>query len=210
MTEDLDARISSRAVHHGFVLSPHQAASIARYLRLLARWNERMNLTALNLAGFPDPTLDRLVIEPLAAAPLVPGGAASWLDVGSGGGSPALPLKLVAPQLRLTMVESSLRKAAFLREAVRVLMLDGVSVIAQRVETLPVQVAADLVTLRAVRIDAALQDALARLVREGGELIHFHSIDSKIVDFKELVKVAQRAVPGGRAIVTVWQRQTHG
>jgi 16S rRNA (guanine527-N7)-methyltransferase len=205
VTSALDVRIALKAAQLGIPLAPPQAASIARYLQLLARWNERMNLTALPLAEFPDPTLDRLVMEPLVAAPLVPDDTVVWLDIGSGGGSPALPLKIVLPHLRLTMVESSQRKAAFLREAVRTLILQDARVLAQRVETLPEDAAADLVTLRAVGV-AVLRERLEQLVRRGGRLIHFHAINSETIDWKELVEIRRVGLPSERSVLTLWSR----
>ena len=67
------------------------------YYRLLSRWNTKINLTALPLEDLTDHAVDRLLIEPLAAARFVPESPLTWFDLGSGGGSPALPLKLVRP-----------------------------------------------------------------------------------------------------------------
>jgi 16S rRNA (guanine527-N7)-methyltransferase len=93
------------------------------------------------------------------------------LDIGSGAGFPGLPLKLWAPALSLTLVESNHKKAAFLREVVRTLILTDVNVITARAETLAgITPAADVVTLRAVeRFDAILPIA-ARLVSPSGRL----------------------------------------
>jgi 16S rRNA (guanine527-N7)-methyltransferase len=93
------------------------------------------------------------------------------LDIGSGAGFPGLPLKLWAPAISLTLVESNHKKAAFLREVIRALTLTDVNVITARAETLPdTTPAADLVTLRAVeRFDAILPIA-ARLVSPSGRL----------------------------------------
>src|SRR6185312_5103916 len=99
----------------------------------------------------------RLFIEPLAAARVIDDSWTPWVDVGSGGGSPAIPLKLVRPALNLTLVESKARKAAFLREVVRELGLTGASVETSRFEELAsrpeAQASTGLLTLRAVRID---------------------------------------------------------
>ena len=70
-----------------------------------------------------DETFDRLLIEPLIASRYLPSTDCSVIDVGSGGGSPAIPLKLAMPGISLRMVESKTRKAAFLREAVRRLVV---------------------------------------------------------------------------------------
>jgi 16S rRNA (guanine527-N7)-methyltransferase len=85
------------------------------------------------------------------------------LDLGSGAGFPALPLKIWSPNIRLTLVESNHKKATFLREAVRSLTLMDINVIAERAETLlrrdPPQ--ADIVTLRAIeRFGTALPLAI--------------------------------------------------
>jgi len=91
------------------------------------------------------------------------------LDIGSGAGFPGLPLKLWAPAISLTLVESNHKKAAVLREVVRTLILTSVNVIADRAETLA-DTPADVVTLRAVeRFDAILPTA-ARLVSPSGRL----------------------------------------
>ena len=108
-----------------------------RYFLLLAKWNAKVNLTAFRLApGGDDEAIDRLLIEPLVAAKHVPPDAVSLLDAGSGGGSPALPLKLALPGLRLRMVEVKTRKAVFLREAIRELALKDAEVETSRFEEL--------------------------------------------------------------------------
>lgn len=95
------------------------------FLDLLLRWNRKINLTAL---GDLDAAIDRLLVEPLAAVRHLRPGPGRLIDLGSGGGSPALPLALTVQELDLTMVEVKARKAAFLREAVRVLELPRASV----------------------------------------------------------------------------------
>ena len=87
---------------------------------MLSRWNQKINLTSLD---DPDEAIDRLMLEPLAAVRFVPAGVSAMMDIGSGGGSPAIPMKLVSPKVALTMVEVKARKSAFLREATRHLKL---------------------------------------------------------------------------------------
>jgi len=75
------------------------------------------------------------------------------LDIGSGAGFPALPLKIWAPHIHLTLVESNHKKAAFLREVARALTLANINVITDRAEVLSARPGfprADIVTLRAV------------------------------------------------------------
>src|SRR4051794_39634497 len=148
------------------------------YYRLLAHWNAKINLTALPLDPPTDETFDRLLVEPLGAAKQIPTNTpAVWFDLGSGGGSPAIPLKIARPSLRLTMVESKERKGAFLRDAVRILGLADASVRTERFEEAAANAEsferADLVTVRAVRADAALFEAASRFLARGGRLLLF-------------------------------------
>jgi 16S rRNA (guanine527-N7)-methyltransferase len=206
VTDALRLRLASLAPD-GARLTAEQLALLDRYLQLLDRWNRRINLTALPLEGFPEATLDRLIVEPLGASEHVPSSAKEWFDLGSGGGSPAVPLKIARPELRLTMVESRARKAAFLREVARSLVLRDVRVLASRFEELPTAGAceADLVTVRAIRVDAALLSAAARLLRPGGTLMLFSGLASDNRDtpgFRLL-----RVTPLVGASLTVLERQ---
>ena len=147
------------------------------YYRLLAQWNAKINLTALPLDSPTDETFDRLLVEPLAAARQIPDSPSVWFDLGSGGGSPAIPLKIGRPALKLTMVESKTRKGAFLREAIRTLGLADTFVAEARFEDLAAtsecQGSAQLVTVRAVRTDAALFEAAGQFLAGGGRLLLF-------------------------------------
>ena len=151
------------------------------YHGLLTRWNRTINLTALQLDPPSNGALDRLLIEPLAAATSIPDEPGRWIDLGSGGGSPAIPLKIVRPQLRLTMVEARERKAAFLREAARDLALTDVEVLNERFETLSNRLDLagrhTLVTVRAVRIDVSLLSLARWLLESGGRLFLFGAND---------------------------------
>jgi 16S rRNA (guanine527-N7)-methyltransferase len=152
------------------------------YFRLLTRWNLAINLTSLRLNPLSNGTLDRLLAEPLAAAASVPDSPGRWIDLGSGGGSPAIPMKIVRPQLTLTMVEARERKAAFLREAVRDVGLTAVEVLNERFETLPdrqpnLAGRHTLVTVRALRIDSRLLSVADWLLMPGGRLFLFGAPD---------------------------------
>lgn len=150
-------------------------AQLQAYLSLLARWNAKINLTALPLEPATDETFDRLFVEPLVAARYFPSTSANWFDLGTGGGSPALPLKIVYPTVHLTMVESKVRKAAFLKEAIRTLALTGSVVENARFEDISHQHAGtvQVVTVRAVRPDSTLFKVMAELLSPGGRLLLF-------------------------------------
>jgi 16S rRNA (guanine527-N7)-methyltransferase len=100
------------------------------------------------------------------------------MDIGSGSGSPALPLKLALPEgLALTMVESKARKSAFLREAIRVLGVAPVVVETARYEELlsraDLHEVFDVVTLRAVRIEARTLRSVQAFLKPGGAILLF-------------------------------------
>ena len=158
-------------------MAPGAVVQLESYFRLLARWNPKINLTALPLHPPSAETFDRLLVEPLVAARYIADSPLIWFDLGSGGGSPAIPIKILRPQARLTMVESRTRKAAFLREAVRELGLANVRVENARFEQASTRWArtAEIVTLRAVRADAVLFSAVVKLLAEGGRLLWFGS-----------------------------------
>lgn len=170
-------RLTRRARRAGLSVAPELSAGLETYYRLLSAWNKKINLTALNLSEPTDEAFDRLLIEPLAAARHVPPGAAKLLDVGSGGGSPALPFALASPGLSLLMVESKTRKSVFLREAIRALGLTGAQVATSRFEELltrpDLHEAHDVVTIRAVRIETRVLLGLQAFVRPGGQLFLF-------------------------------------
>jgi len=188
-------RLMRRARRAKVVVAPETAAILEEYFGLLDRWNAKINLTALPLRPATDETFDRLFVEPLVAARLLPDEPRVWLDLGSGGGSPAIPLKAVRPKLKLTMVESKVRKAAFLREAVRVLKLQDAAVENSRIELLPAMFigSASAVTVRAVRVDSTLLSRASELLATDGQLILFRPnnmpISTKTFELIETVQL---------------------
>lgn len=176
-SREFQDRIGRRARRVGVPVSPALGSQLEIYYRLLTTWNTKINLTGLDL-GDPSPeTLDRLLIEPLVAARHVPAAATRMIDVGSGGGSPAIPLALAAPTLRLLMVESKTRKSVFLREAIRALALPEADVATARFEELlarpDLHERHDLLTIRAVRVEARVLMSLQAFVKPGGHLFLF-------------------------------------
>jgi len=108
-----------------------------------------------------NPSLDRA-----AGSSARPAEPLDLLDIGSGAGFPGLPIKLWAPQLRTTLLESQNKKVVFLREAIRSLTLTDINVSAERAEAFTAE--AQLVTLRAVeRFDTILPTAAKRVLPQG-------------------------------------------
>ena len=119
----------------GLALSPRQLGQFQTYYSELAEWNRRINLTAITGCGEVQVRhfLDSLTA--LLALPKPPRAGLRLADVGSGGGFPGLPLKLALPEIHLTLIESTGKKARFLERVVDLLGLGGVEVVAERAET---------------------------------------------------------------------------
>jgi 16S rRNA (guanine527-N7)-methyltransferase len=172
---DFRTRLSRRASKAGVSLADDLAEQLAVYFELLERWNRKINLTALD---DPDAAIDRLLLEPVIAARHLPGGSIRLMDIGSGGGSPALPLTLAAgSRVALTMVEVKARKSAFLREAVRQLELESASVENSRYEELlarpELHERFDAMSIRAVRVEGKLMMTLQAFMKPAGVLMLF-------------------------------------
>jgi 16S rRNA (guanine527-N7)-methyltransferase len=176
-TREFRERLQRRARRAGVRVPVELATRLEVYYRLLATWNQKVKLTALNLKDATDEAFDRLLIEPLVAATHAPTGSGRMMDIGSGGGSPALPFALAVPHLTLLMVESKTRKSVFLREAIRALELGGAEVVTARFEELlsrpDLHEAHELVTVRAVRVEARVLLGLQAFIRPGGLLFLF-------------------------------------
>jgi len=176
----LHERIVRRARAVGLDLSEPVLARLEAYFAELARWNRKINLTALSLDGDgSDDAVDRLLIEPAVAARYIPMSAKALLDIGSGGGSPAVPIKLCRPELALTMVEVKVRKSVFLRQVSRLLELEDTQVETSRFEELlarpDLHESIDVVTVRAVKLDQATLLGIQAFLRPSGFLLNFTS-----------------------------------
>ena len=172
---DLRKALVDRTRQSRVRLAPTQLDALTDYLTLLTKWNAKINLTSLPLRPPSDETWSRLIIEPLLAAEHIVDDGRAWIDVGSGGGSPGIPIKIARPAVALVMVEARERKAAFLREAVRSLFLEPARVEADTFERVADRYPASfsVATARAVRIDRAFQEAARRALTPDGTLLLF-------------------------------------
>src|SRR5713226_1494788 len=163
---------------YGIRPSPAHAEAIQRYVALLLQWNQKISLTSLR---DPPDILERHFGECMFAASAVPITSGRLADVGSGAGFPGLALKIACPELEVVLVESNVRKSAFLSEVVRVLNLDGVEVVCSRMEDLSVRPGfASLVSARAVgKFDRILRWARKALSEEGQVLLWLGAADAE-------------------------------
>lgn len=207
---DIAVVLADRAAHARIQLSDTLADQLTIYYQLLSHWNEKINLTSLS---DPDEAVDRLLLEPIAAAAHLPSGG-SLIDLGSGGGSPAIPLGLALRVSELVMVESRGRKAAFLRELLRELGQIGV-VESDRFESVCRRDGYhrhfDLLSIRAVRIDSATLQCVAEFLRPGGHAALFRGPDAPDPPpgMPSTLKpgLARALLPASRSTLTVLVRE---
>lgn len=115
----------------GVALSPLQQEQLLAYLALLIKWNKAYNLTAVRN---PDEMVSRHLLDSLSVVPFVAQYGDNWLDVGSGGGMPGIPLAILFPERRFTLLDSNGKKTRFLTQVKLELKLANLEVIHSRVE----------------------------------------------------------------------------
>lgn len=191
-TEEFDKALAEGAAAFGVVLSEETRARLCSYFELVGRWNARLHLVS---PCAPAEFAVRHVLESLVAPAYMPEGA-SFVDVGSGAGLPAIPCLVARPDVSATLHESSQKKAVFLREALHALGLgERASVVAGRFEKAPPP-AADRLTCRAIeRFTEILphllkwSEGVPALLLFGGENLR-ERLDSLAVNF-EAVRVPE-------------------
>jgi len=169
---------------------------------LVVKWSKAVDLTGFRSE---DVRVRRYFAESLAAVQHLPERGAA-LDIGSGGGSPALPLAVVRPEMTFSLVESNQRKAAFLEEAARSLGLNNVTVHAQRFEALLGAGLVDVVTVRGVAMVSGLRVAIRRHLRPDGQLFWFSSrerLSAAVSSFDGAEPRLERLVGGGGCLLVV-------
>lgn len=127
-----DARLlRDGAAELGVTLDDAQVAALLKLSAELLRWNKAYNLTSVDR---PADVLTHHLLDSLSAAPLLAG--ATVADVGTGGGFPGLPLAIVCPQRRFTLIDAVEKKLRFVSHAARTLGLSNVATLHARVEAL--------------------------------------------------------------------------
>lgn len=151
--------------------NPERAAAFNRYAEMLRERNEKINLTAITE---PEEVKVKHFLDSCSAAELLPGGA-SVLDIGSGAGFPGLPLKIVRPDLTVTLLDSVNKKVAFVSDVVAELKLSGVTAVHARIEDFPHKGEYDAVVSRAVAELSTLAEYALPFVKIGGAFIAYKS-----------------------------------
>ena len=197
--------LAQEAATFNIALSEAQLAQFDAYLTLLLSWNERMNLTAVRT---PHAIQIRHFLDSLSCA-MVTGNlnGRALIDIGTGAGFPGLPLKILYPDLQLTLADSVVKKTKFLEAIVAELELDNVTVLAERAETLGQQPSHraqyDWAVARGVVEMRALAEYLLPLCKVGGRMLA-----QKGENAKQETAVAQQAIQtlgGGSATIQTIQ-----
>ena len=174
--------LTTGAEELGIALTPEQVNSLFIYLAELRKWNRRINLTAIK--GERDTVIKHVLDSLSYIKGFPPAPELRLLDMGSGAGFPAIPIKIACPSITVTLVESTKKKASFLRHVVRMLPLGGAEIMDIRTEELPASCrsAYDVVTARAF---ADMNKAIAAgrgFLREGGLMVLSRGPEENITD----------------------------
>ena len=195
----LAQQLAQGVLQLGLTLPAGAQQRLLEYLALLQKWNRVYNLTAVREAPR---MVSQHLLDSLAAAPHV--GAATILDVGSGAGLPGIPLALALPDSSVTLLESSHKKAAFLKQVVMELRLRNVEVVRERVEAWKPPAPFPVVISRAFSDLAEFVSLAGRHVARGGRLVamkgvHPYEEIAQLPQRWQVLQVTPLTVPGLRA-----------
>ncbi len=169
-SDEWSALITAGAGAFGVEVTAAQAAQMACHAMQLLAWNRVTNLTTVTepVAMARTHYLDSLSVVPLVAP------AAAVLDIGSGGGFPGLPLHIIRPGRRTTLIDASRKKVSFLRHVIRELGLTGILALHSRAEELaapPGSPRFGVIVSRALGAVAPFVRIALPLLAEGGRIV---------------------------------------
>jgi 16S rRNA (guanine527-N7)-methyltransferase len=196
----------------GIDLTAGQFDAIAAYLAILAKWNERYNLTAIRE---PARMVTHHALDALAVLPHLPDRAGlRVVDVGTGGGIPGILLAIARPDWRVTMIDAHQKKTAFVTQAIAELGLRNAEAVQARVERFTAAAPYDVVISRAFASLADFVAGAASHVAPGGALYAMKGVapDDEIAALPPTVRVdavVPLVVPGldaARSLVVIRPR----
>lgn len=117
----------------GFSYSEKQINAFVTFLSELKKWNRAYNLTALKT---DEDIIIKHFLDSLLYLKVIPVNVLKMADAGTGAGFPGIPIKIIRPEIDITLIESSRKKTAFLRHIIRILNLKGISLLDKRIEAL--------------------------------------------------------------------------
>jgi 16S rRNA (guanine527-N7)-methyltransferase len=177
----LEAQVAAGLAVMGIELDAAARSRLVAHLELIAKWNRVHNLTAVR------ETEQMVVLHLLDSLSVLPHleGAATIVDVGSGAGLPGLPIAIARPHARVTLLDSSHKKCAFLQQAKTELAAANVEIVCDRVENWKPEEKFDAVISRAFSDLADFVAQAQHLVAPGGRLIAMKGV----YPFEEIAKV---------------------
>ena len=186
-------------------ITDNQFNQLCLYIDLLEKWNVAYNLTALKDER---QMVYHHLLDSLSLTPFVSDTAKTVLDVGSGGGTPGIPLAIYRPDLAVTLVDSNSKKTAFLRQAVIELGLNNVQVITERVENIK-EIQFDTIVSRAFAELGDFVRLTEQILAKNGEWLAmkgvypYEEVDRlpENIMVKQVVEVKVPFIDGSRHIV---------
>lgn len=148
----------------GLTVSEQQISQLLAYLHMFAKWNAAYNLSAVRDI---EHMLTRHLLDSLSIVPFIEGGK-YWVDVGSGGGLPGLPLAILFPEKDITLLDSNGKKTRFLFQVKTELQLQSISVVQSRVENFQSEQGFDIIFSRAFASIKEMLTGCAHLVTTSG------------------------------------------
>jgi 16S rRNA (guanine527-N7)-methyltransferase len=186
----------------GRALTDNETAQFVNYSDLLVKWQ-----LVHRLVGSTDPdwVVSHLFLDSLLFLRILPAGTREVLDLGAGAGFPGLPLRIVSPEMLLTLIEARRRRVSFLSTVVRELGLGGVQVIGARAEEVARELAErfDAVVMRCAGPPDAMLSLGRRFARPGGVVLATASLEARPSALGRRITVPGAGRAGGRAFVVL-------
>lgn len=208
--------IRKAAAELGITISPPQLEAFSIHARELLFWNRRSNLTAIT---DPAQVAEKHFVDSLVPLRWIPP-EATLLDVGSGGGFPGIPLKVVRPGLSVTLIDAAAKKVSFLKHVIRLLGLSGIEAIHIRAERMAPEAGAagkgaprrfDVIVSRALGSPEAMIPLVLPMLGENGILLAMLgkapasvSALGKRLAAMEIVDAFDYRLPGSKAARSIW------
>ena len=209
-TRELDSLENFQHVtkNYNVEINNNQLDLFKKYHEILVDWNKKINLISRKEENilerhFLDSILFLPEIESLVTQPTT-----NVLDIGSGGGFPAIPIAIIKSEWKFTLCESIKKKANFLNHLVKELDLDNVEILNTRVEAchdMPLQQKYDLITARAIaKLDVLIKYSMP-LLKPGGSLIAY-----KAKDIEDELKNAEETIKKNKLKLKIFSKEIKG
>jgi 16S rRNA (guanine527-N7)-methyltransferase len=167
-----DELLKDGIIELGFTASKEQLNAFITYLSELKRWNKAYNLTGLKK---DEDIIIKHFLDSLLYLKAIPDGKIRIADVGSGAGFPAIPIKIIRPEIEMFLIEPSRKKSAFLRHIIRQLGLEKIGVIEKSIEEIKIDhelsFPVDIAVTRALFTIKEFLKKASHIVRQDGILI---------------------------------------